>query len=147
MPFEHSKQLGLHVERELADLVEEQSAAVGTQKCARALANRTCERTPLVTEQLAFDELARDGAAIDGDEGSGAAARAVQAFGGELFARAGLALDENREVGGGDSFEQREDLAHRSAGAEHAAEASARRDLLLDRLGERLEAHGRLADA
>ena len=57
---ERAQELGLQLERELADLVEEQRAAVGALEGARALAVGAGEGAALVAEQLALDERARE---------------------------------------------------------------------------------------
>ena len=68
--LERAQQLGLQVQRQLADLVEEERAAVRLLEgapCARR--DRAGERALLVAEQLALDELLGDGRAVDRDEG------------------------------------------------------------------------------
>ena len=67
--FEHAQQARLHHERELAELVEEQRAAARFEERALALAIRARERAFDVTEQVGIDQLLRDRAAIDDDEG------------------------------------------------------------------------------
>ena len=55
--------LACSVERQLADLVEEQRAAVGAPRSGPARSRgRAGERAALVAEQLALEQLARDGA-------------------------------------------------------------------------------------
>ena len=54
--LQHAQQLGLQLERQLADLVEEQRAAVGLlEQAARARAVGAGERAAHVAEQLALD--------------------------------------------------------------------------------------------
>ena len=66
--------------------------------------------------------------------------------GGELLAGAGLALEQDGDVGGGGQLEHGEDLAHDQAGADQLAEAvgAAGLDLQLVRLG--LDPQGGAAD-
>ena len=54
--LEHAQELGLQAERQLADLVEEQRAAVGHLEAAGLLLGRAGERALLVAEQLALDQ-------------------------------------------------------------------------------------------
>ena len=63
-----AQQLHLHVERQIADLVEEKRAAMGFDELAGVFFRGAGERTLLVTEQDAFDQIFGDRAAIDGDE-------------------------------------------------------------------------------
>ena len=53
--LEHAQELGLQVERQLADLVEEQRAAVGLLERAGAPRDRAGERAALVAEELALE--------------------------------------------------------------------------------------------
>ncbi len=71
--LEHPQELRLHVERKLADLVEEHRAAVGELERALARHVGARERAALVAEQLALEERIADGAAVDHDERAGRA--------------------------------------------------------------------------
>jgi hypothetical protein len=51
--LEKSQQLGLNVERKIADLVEKQGAAGRCPNQSRLIADRTCEAASPMTEQLA----------------------------------------------------------------------------------------------
>ena len=64
-----AQQLDLHVERQVADLVEEKRAAMGLDEFAGVFFRGAGERAFLVAEQDRFDQIVGDGAAIDGDEG------------------------------------------------------------------------------
>src|SRR6185295_2438521 len=66
---------GLDVERHLADLVEEQRAAVGALDQALLGGDRAGERAALVAEQLALEQLAAERRAVEPDERAGAAGR------------------------------------------------------------------------
>ena len=66
--LEHAEQLHLRLEREIADLVEEERPAVRSLEPARLARERARERALLVTEQLALEERRRQRAAVDGDE-------------------------------------------------------------------------------
>ena len=65
-------------ERQLADLVEEQRAAVGALEPALALRDRAGEAAALVAEQLGVDQLGRDRAAVDAQERARRAPRALR---------------------------------------------------------------------
>ena len=62
--LDHAQQLALQVQRQFADLVEEQGAAVGLGEGAIARGDGTGEGAALVPEELAAGELRYDGAAI-----------------------------------------------------------------------------------
>ncbi len=98
--LERAEQVGLELERELADLVEEERAVGGLEEVAVARFGRAGERALLVPEQLARDQLLRDAAAVHRDV---RAVRALGAFvdhaGEQVLARAGLAEDEDAALG------------------------------------------------
>ena len=66
--LDRAQQLGLQARVHLADLVEQQRAAVRLLELADAPRDRTGEGAPLVAEQLRFQQVLRDGGAVDGDE-------------------------------------------------------------------------------
>ncbi len=68
--LEHPQELHLQLHRHLGDLVEEDRAAVGALEEALVLAVGAGEAAALVAEQLALDELRRDGAAVERQEGA-----------------------------------------------------------------------------
>src|SRR5690606_24714551 len=118
-----AQDLHLQVERHLADLVEEQGAAVGRLELARLVGDRAGEGALDVAEQLALEQVLRDGAAVDGDERPVLARRAaVDLAGDQLLAGAGLAGDEHRDVGGRHLLHLAEPLLHRPAGADDLTE-------------------------
>jgi hypothetical protein len=59
----------LDVEREVADLVEEEGAAGGRSNHARRIRRRAGESPSAVAEQIPFGEFLRDGRAVERDEG------------------------------------------------------------------------------
>ena len=67
--LQRAQQLHLHRMVELTDLVEEERAAIGRLEAPFAPFGGTRERALLVPEKLALDQLRRNRAAIDGDEG------------------------------------------------------------------------------
>ncbi len=95
-----TKELGLNVDGELAELVEKERPAVGFGRRARcALSTAARERAALVAKQGALRQRHRDGAAVDDDERLGrAVAGLVDRLCHELLAGPRLARDED---GGG----------------------------------------------
>src|SRR5881396_4280530 len=86
----------------VADLVEEDGAAMGRLELADLELVGAGEGASLVTEQLAFQELPRHGGAVDLDEGPRpAGGEMVDRVGDELLASAGLARDEHGDVDAG----------------------------------------------
>ena len=67
--LQEAKELCLHVERHLSELVEEERASFGRLDLALHALGRAREGAALVTEQLALEQRRRDGRAIDRDEG------------------------------------------------------------------------------
>ena len=63
--LEHAQQLDLHVERQVADLVEEDRRVVGELEPADLPRQRAGERALLAAEQLAFDQRRRNRRAVD----------------------------------------------------------------------------------
>ena len=95
---QHPQQARLHVERHIADLVEEQRAAVGLFKASLTDLVRTGEGAFLVAKQLRLDQVFGDGCHVQGDERRlGARAVAVQRMRHQLFAGAGFAVDQHAD--------------------------------------------------
>ena len=130
--LQHAEQLGLQLRRDVADLVEEQRPLVGQLEAADLLADGAGEGALLVAEQLALQQPRGDGRAVELDEGPvPARAQVVQGAGDELLARAGLAADEHRGVGGGDRLDLLQHPAQGGALADDLAEVVLGADLLL----------------
>jgi hypothetical protein len=124
--LEHAQELRLRFERQLAHLVEQERATVGELEAAAALLRRASERALLVAEELALDQLARQGGAIDFHQRPLAARAAiVDRARDELLAGAGLAVDEDGAVGRGDQPDPLEQALHRWRLAEDLASMSA----------------------
>src|SRR5262249_51963993 len=66
--LQRAKQLRLHLERQLADLVEEQRSTVRLHEETIALRLGVRERAALVAEELALEQRRRHGRAVDRDE-------------------------------------------------------------------------------
>ena len=61
LPFlEHAQQLDLHVERQVADLVEEDRRVVGELEAADLARQRSGEGAALAAEQLALDRASAE---------------------------------------------------------------------------------------
>ena len=96
--LQRAQQLHLRIERQFADLVEEQRAAVGLGELAGVLLGGAGEGALLVAEQDGLDEVLRQRAAIDGDERPAAPLRpALDRAGEQFLADAGFALDQHRD--------------------------------------------------
>ena len=134
--LQHAQQAGLGLERHVADLVEEQRAALGLLEAADLARVRAGERAALVAEQLALDQLARDRRHVDGDERAAAAlAVVVHRARDELLAGAGFAVDHDRQVGAHQPRDDAVDLLHRRRAADD-------RQLLLEAAGRRRARRG-----
>ena len=119
-----AQQLHLGVERQLADLVEEQRAAIGFEEFADALLDGAGEGAFLVAEQDALDQILRDGAAIDGDEGLGSAgAFALDGARDQLLADARFAFDQHRDGGVGGPVAELDHALHGIAAGDQVVEA------------------------
>src|SRR5690606_39173106 len=93
---------------------------------ALAIAIGAREGPAHVAEELAFEQVLGDGAAVDGDErlfrpGAGF----VDGAGDHFLAGAALAGDEDGDVGVLDAVDERENPSNRVAAADDAAEAEA----------------------
>ena len=140
--LERAEQFDLGVERQLADLVEEDGRAVGILEAADMAVEGAGEGALLMAEQDRFDEIGGDGAAIDGVELLLAArAGGVDRLGDDLLARAALALDQHRDAGAGGLGGDGERGAELGRRADDLLEAQR----LADLLGERPQLARRLA--
>jgi hypothetical protein len=129
--LQEAEQLDLGRRRDLADLVEEQRAAVGLVKPPLAPRRRAGERAALVTEQLALEQRLGERGAVQTDERTGGAGGvAVEGRRDQLLAGAALAADEHRRA-------RRRDLQDR---VEHRAHGRARSDDVVEaiRVGQEL---------
>ena len=109
--LQRAQELDLHLDRDLADLVEEQRAAVGELEAARLGADRAGEGALLVAEQLGLHQRLGDGGAVDLDERPVLRGELlVQRLGDQLLAGARLAGDEHRRRRVGDLLDDRVDL-------------------------------------
>ena len=122
--LQHPQQLGLKLRRNIADLVQEQSAAVGLLEAALALVDRAGERPLLVPEQLRFQQVVRQRRAVQLEQRPAGARRVVvDGAGDQLLAGAGFAPHQHRGVPLRHLPHLLEHPLHRLAVADHAVEA------------------------
>src|SRR5262249_43553473 len=125
--LQDAQELVLDLGRDVADLVEEEGAAVGFAEEAAPGPGRAGEGAALVAEELALEERRRQRRAVEGDEGRLAPERhAVDRAREELLAGAALAEDEHARVRRRDASDERQELLHRRRLADdlgHAADA------------------------
>ena len=109
--LQHAQQLGLHLERQLADLVEKERRAVRDLEAPDLARQGPGVGALLPAEQLALHEPGRQRGAVDLDhQAAPARAEPVDGLGDELLAGAGLAANEHRGVRGRDLLHQAQDL-------------------------------------
>ena len=130
--LDHAQQLGLEHRRHVADLVEQERAAVGLEKQAAMVLARVGEGAATVTEQLALEQVLGNRGTVDGEERRLAArAGGVQRAGQHLLAGPALAQQQHRRVGVGGAQRQLQRAPHRGrfgddldrAGARHGVRA------------------------
>ena len=94
--LQHAQQLGLDAGRNFADFIQQNGAAVGQFKAAFAFVQRAGEGAAFMAEKFAFNQVFRDGGAVDLDERrAGAGAVAIKRAGDQFLAGAAFALDQN----------------------------------------------------
>ena len=128
--------------RDVADLVEEQRAAVGELEAAAARGlDGAGERALLVAEELREEQRLDEGRAVDRDEGArGALARPVDRLRHELLARAALAAHEHAAARGGDALDGQVKAADRGVVSDELPRRLAGRTTAVGR-GEADHAH------
>src|SRR5205809_2315644 len=121
--LQHPQQLDLQVHRQVADLVEEDGAAVGELKSSDLALYGAGERALLVPEQLAFHQAGGDRPAVHRHEGPfPAAAEAVDAARNQLLAGARFPEDEDARVGRRDLLDLAEHRRERGTPADEVLE-------------------------
>ena len=114
--LEDAQQLGLRARVHLADLVEEDRAAVGALEVAELARVRVGEGAALVAEQLALEQVLGDGGAVDRHQrAAGARAVVVDRLGDDLFAGAALAGEQHGGAQRRDAADGGEHRLHRPA--------------------------------
>src|SRR6202008_4327910 len=71
--LQHAEQTGLRFRRHVADLVEEERAALSLLETAALALEGAGESALLMAEQFALDQVARNGRHVDGHKRTGAA--------------------------------------------------------------------------
>jgi len=118
--LQHAQQLALDQDGHLADLVQEQGAAVALLEPADALLHRPRERPLLVPEEFRLQQAFRDGRAVDGHEGLGRTRRElVDRPRHDFLAAARLARDQHRCLRTRHPPDQFEHVLHRRGLADH----------------------------
>jgi len=111
--FQHAQQLGLHGERHVADLIEEDGSVLRLLKLAEMASGRAGERSFFVPEQFRFNQLRRDRSAVQRDERAARPRTALmQRAGYELFSGASLAENADARFTGGYALHLRHHAAH-----------------------------------
>ena len=90
--MQDAQKLDLHVHGQIADFVQKQGATVRQLESAQTVGHGTGVGDFAMTEKFAFDQIARDGPAVDGHKRTaGAGALGMQGLGHQFFARAAFA--------------------------------------------------------
>src|SRR5262245_30201874 len=119
--FKHAQQFRLQLHGHFADLVEHQAAALRLGDQPLSVLNGAGERAFDVAEQLGFDQLFRQGGAVDLDELFFRAQRIeMEGVGDQLLTGARFADDQHVGVALGDAFDSLVDHLHRLRRADDA---------------------------
>ena len=118
--LQHAQQFHLDGKRHVADFVEEKRAAVRLFEASGAAGDGTGERAFFVAEEFAFQQIFRNGTAVDGDHFLlPPRAVFVHRLGDEFLAGAAFAGDQNRRVRAGDAADEFENFLQRAGNADH----------------------------
>ena len=132
-----AQQLHLHVERHLADLIEEQRAAIGQPRRPHPIAGGAREGTFHMAEHLALQQIAWNGAAVQRDERGGAARTgAMHRLGRQFLAGAALAGDEHAGPARRHALDGGINRLHRGRGANEAMKSLPRHRSLTQRVAQ-----------
>jgi hypothetical protein len=122
------QQLDLERERHLADLVQEQRAAVRVLEPAGLLAHGAGECALLVAEELGLEQRLGQRAAVDLDpRAAGALRERVQRAREQVLARPALAAEQHGAVGGGHLAHQLQRRPRRRGVADHGERVAPQR--------------------
>src|SRR5207302_7198921 len=103
MVLQNPKQLGLQLQRDFADFVEEESALIRQFQAPNLLADRSSKCTLLVAEQFAFQQTGGNGSAIQADETSVLTlAGAMDGAGDQPLAGSSFPQKQDRRLADGD---------------------------------------------
>ena len=118
--LQHAQQFGLRRLVQVADLVEEDAAAVGQLELAAPQRRGAGERAFLVAEQLALDELGGNRRAIHFDEGArGERAFAMDVLGEQLLAGSRLARQQHASIRSRNLCRLHDGMLERGAAPDH----------------------------
>src|SRR5215470_9556822 len=121
--LEDAKELRLELQRQIADLVEEQRTPVRELEAADPSCDGTGERPALVAEELALEETGGDRGAVELDERLTApGAERVGQAGDQLLSRSGLTPNEDRGVRRCHGLDQADHSPERQAPADESME-------------------------
>src|SRR5438128_7436633 len=121
--LQHAKQLGLSCQRKVRDLVEEEAASLRELEVPVLPLTRAGERPFFIAKQLGLDQRLGNPSTVARDEGPGASkAQLVDRPRDELLSRAGLPMNEDREIGTGYLADLPQDILDLSARAHQRAE-------------------------
>src|SRR6266852_4865149 len=126
--LQDAEQLGLHLQRQLGHVVEHERPSVGQLELPGVAPRaRTRERARLVAEQLALEQLARDGRAVHRDEGRlPPRPAAVDRLREDFLASARFAFDHQAGAALGRDQRELADGGQRGASADQVVEAELR---------------------
>ena len=135
-----AQQLGLQIDVHLADFVQEQCAVVRAPGRAHAIRHGPGEGALLVTEDLAFDQVAWQGGAVEGHKRTlGARTALMDGFGANFLAGPAFARDEDCRLAGPGRIDHVIHGLH-GQGRSDKAVIGAAVELLLDRFDDLREA-------
>jgi hypothetical protein len=111
--FEEPEELNLHAFIEFSEFIEEQCASIGDFEESSSVCICAGECAAAVSEEFAFDEVFRDGAAVDGDEGFiSSFALFVDSSGDHFLAGTGFSEDKDSGVSGCDAVDESSNAEH-----------------------------------
>src|SRR5208337_653529 len=104
--LQDAQQFGLELERNLANLIQEDRSPIGQFKAADALRDGAGKGAALMSEELAFQQPGGDGGAVQLHEGARMPhAQVMQSAGDQFFSRPSLAIDKDGGIGGGNGLD------------------------------------------
>src|SRR2546430_13614500 len=100
LPFlEHAQQLGLKLERDVADLIQKYRSAIGQFKAANALRDGARKSAFLMSEELAFQQACRNRRTVELNKGPpGPRTGGMNGSRYEFFARPRFAQNQHRRL-------------------------------------------------
>jgi hypothetical protein len=118
--LEHPEQLGLQIERHVADLVEQQCPAIGFQQQALAGMAGAGEASAHVAEELSLEKLLRNRGGVHGHERMRrAGAAGVDGASHELLTHSRFARNQHRRARSSHAIDRRTQGSHGLSVSEH----------------------------